>query len=79
MKAQKKADEKAQKVTTVPQTQSSATKEAASTGAGENDEQDIDPNVREIVDFDCQVNLIRNSIGILQDACPSYSTTETSR
>ncbi|CAF0753763.1 unnamed protein product [Adineta ricciae] len=44
LKAQKKADEKAQKVTTVPQTQSSTKKEAASAGAGENDEQDIDPN-----------------------------------
>ncbi|UJR15161.1 hypothetical protein I4U23_002124 [Adineta vaga] len=43
MKAQKKAEDKAQKAPTVQQTQSSAKKEAAGT-TGENDEQDIDPN-----------------------------------
>jgi hypothetical protein len=45
MKAQKKAGEKAEKTTTVQHQQPSATKVEAATAGGENDDQEIDPNV----------------------------------
>jgi len=50
LKAQKKADDKAQKATTVQPTQPSAKKEGAAAD-GENDDQEIDPNVNRFFIF----------------------------
>ena len=56
-KAQKKADEKAQKAAAAPQTQQPVAKkaEAAATADGEHDDQEIDPNVSLIYRNYCAV------------------------
>ena len=75
MKAQKKADEKAQKAPAAAAA-APATTATATTAAVEADDQDIDPNVSDESNVSSERFLFR--LGILQDACASRSAAEAS-
>ena len=73
MKADKKADDKAQKASTAP-----AQQQAVAQPNAENDDQELDPNVSPPRPCRCgrrKLNLV--PLGILQDARAAHPTDET--